>query len=54
MVLGAAVLNNDGGAIWVEGNSMPLINYNWVVGNFCERDPRPGRHRARTHSGQGV
>src|SRR5262249_2617566 len=33
VVLGAAVLNNDGGGIWVEGNSMPLISYNWFVGN---------------------
>jgi hypothetical protein len=38
MVLGAAVLNNDGGAIWVEGNSMPLINYNWIVGNLSGDD----------------
>src|SRR5262249_51160308 len=34
IVLGAAVLNNDGGGIWVEGNSMPLITYNWIVGNL--------------------
>jgi len=38
MVLGAAVLNNDGGAIWVEGNAMPLINYNWIVGNLSGDD----------------
>ena len=38
MVLGAAVLNNDGGAIWIEGNSMPVINYNWIVGNFSGDD----------------
>ena len=38
MVLGAAVLNNDGGAIWVEGNSMPLINYNWIAGNLSGDD----------------
>src|SRR5262249_32147142 len=33
VVLGAAVLNNDGGGIWVEGNSMPHISYNWFAGN---------------------
>jgi hypothetical protein len=38
MVLGAAVLNNDGGAIWVEGNSMPRINYNWIAGNLSGDD----------------
>jgi hypothetical protein len=32
------VLNNDGGGIWVEGNSMPLINYNWIVGNTSGDD----------------
>src|SRR6185369_16338002 len=38
MVLGAAVLNTDGGAIWVAGNSRPLINYNWIVGNLSGDD----------------
>jgi hypothetical protein len=38
IVLNAAVLNNDGGGIWVEGNSMPLINYNWIVGNTSGDD----------------
>src|SRR5262249_9495005 len=38
IALGAAVLNNDGGGIWVEGNSMPLISYNWVVGNLSGDD----------------
>ncbi len=38
MVLGAAVLNNDGGGIWVEGNSMPRITYNWIAGNLSGDD----------------
>lgn len=38
MVLGAAVLNNDGGGIWVEGNSAPRITYNWIVGNLSGDD----------------
>lgn len=33
MVLGAATLNNDGGGIWVEGNSSPRITHNWIAGN---------------------
>jgi len=37
-VLNSAVLNNDGGAIWVEGNSTPLINYNWFAGNTSGDD----------------
>lgn len=38
IVLCAAVLNNDGGGIWVEGNSMPPITYNWLVGNTSGDD----------------
>jgi hypothetical protein len=38
IVLGAAVLNNDGGGIWVEGNSRPLISYNWIAGNLSGDD----------------
>jgi hypothetical protein len=38
IVLGAAVLNNDGGGIWVEGNSMPLISYSWIAGNLSGDD----------------
>src|SRR5207247_5985395 len=34
LVLGSAPINNDAGGIWVEGNSMPPINYNWVVGTI--------------------
>jgi predicted outer membrane repeat protein len=37
-VLNSAPLNNDGGAIWVEGNSTPLINYNWFTGNTSGDD----------------
>jgi predicted outer membrane repeat protein len=37
-VLNSAVLNNDGGAIWVEGNSTPRINYNWFAGNTSGDD----------------
>lgn len=38
MVLGEAALNNDGGGIWVEGNSMPHISYNWIAGNLSGDD----------------
>jgi hypothetical protein len=38
MVLGEAALNNDGGAIWVEGNSLPRISYNWIAGNLSGDD----------------
>jgi hypothetical protein len=38
IVLGAAPINNDAGGIWVEGNSMPLISYNWVAGNLSGDD----------------
>jgi hypothetical protein len=38
IVLGAAPINNDAGGIWVEGNSLPRINYNWVVGNLSGDD----------------
>src|SRR5262245_28634025 len=38
IVLCSAPINNDGGAIWVEGNSMPPINYNWIVGNTSGDD----------------
>jgi hypothetical protein len=38
IVLGAAVLNNDAGGIWVEGNSMPPIRSNWIVGNTSGDD----------------
>jgi hypothetical protein len=38
MVLGTALFKNDGGGIWVEGNSMPPINYNWIVGNTAYDD----------------
>ncbi len=38
MVLGSAPINNDAGGIWVEGNSMPPINYNWIVGNLSGDD----------------
>lgn len=38
ITLGAAVLNNDGGGIWVEGNSMPRITYNWIAGNLSGDD----------------
>jgi hypothetical protein len=37
-VLNSAPINNDAGAVWVEGNSMPAINYNWVVGNLSGDD----------------
>jgi hypothetical protein len=38
VVLCSAPINNDAGGVWVEGNSMPLINYNWVVGNTSGDD----------------
>jgi hypothetical protein len=38
IVMCAAPINNDAGGIWVEGNSMPLISYNWVVGNTSGDD----------------
>jgi hypothetical protein len=38
IVLCSAPINNDAGGIWVEGNSMPPINYNWVVGNLSGDD----------------
>jgi hypothetical protein len=38
VVLGSAPINNDAGGIWVEGNSMPPINYNWIVGNLSGDD----------------
>jgi hypothetical protein len=34
----SAPINNDAGGIWVEGNSSPVINYNWVVGNTSGDD----------------
>ena len=38
MVLCAAKNNNDAGGVWVEGNSAPPINYNYIVGNFSGDD----------------
>lgn len=38
IVLGAALFKNDAGGIWVEGNSLPKINYNWIVGNTAYDD----------------
>jgi hypothetical protein len=38
IVLGSAPINNDAGGIWVEGNSMPPINYNWIAGNLSGDD----------------
>jgi hypothetical protein len=38
MVLGQAIYRNDAGGIWVEGNSSPLISYNWIVGNTAYDD----------------
>ena len=38
MVLGQAVYRNDAGGIWVEGNSTPLISYNWIAGNTAYDD----------------
>jgi hypothetical protein len=34
----SAPINNDAGGIWVEGNSMPPITYNWIVGNTSGDD----------------
>ena len=38
IVMCSAPINNDAGGIWVEGNSTPPINYNWVVGNTSGDD----------------
>jgi len=38
IVLCSAPINNDAGGIWVEGNSMPPIRYNWIVGNTSGDD----------------
>src|SRR5688500_16488292 len=38
IVMCSAPINNDAGGVWVEGNSIPLINYNWVVGNTSGDD----------------
>jgi hypothetical protein len=38
IVLCSAPINNDAGGIWVEGNSIPRINYNWIVGNTSGDD----------------
>lgn len=38
IVMCSAPINNDAGGIWVEGNSSPLINYNWIVGNTSGDD----------------
>jgi hypothetical protein len=38
IVLGAALFKNDAGGIWVEGNSTPAINFNWIVGNTSYDD----------------
>jgi hypothetical protein len=38
IVLGSAPINNDAGGIWVEGNSQPPINCNWIVGNLSGDD----------------
>lgn len=38
IVLGTALFKNDAGGIWVEGNSMPRINYNWIAGNTSYDD----------------
>ncbi len=38
IVMCVAINNNDGGGIWVEGNSEPRINYNWIVGNTSGDD----------------
>jgi hypothetical protein len=38
IVLGTALFKNDAGGIWVEGNSMPRINYNWIAGNTAYDD----------------
>lgn len=38
IVMCSAPINNDAGGIWVEGNSSPVINFNWVVGNTSGDD----------------
>lgn len=38
IVMGTALFKNDAGGIWVEGNSRPPINYNWIVGNTSYDD----------------
>src|SRR5438270_5210604 len=38
IVMCSAPINNDAGGIWVEGNSLPPINYNWIVGNISGDD----------------
>ncbi|MBX6313817.1 MAG: right-handed parallel beta-helix repeat-containing protein [Isosphaeraceae bacterium] len=38
IVLGTALFRNDAGGIWVEGNSMPPIHDNWIVGNTAYDD----------------
>jgi len=38
IVMCTAINNNDGGGIWVEGNSRPTINYNWIAGNISGDD----------------
>jgi parallel beta helix pectate lyase-like protein len=38
IVMCSAPINNDAGGIWVEGNSLPPINYNWIVGNTSGDD----------------
>lgn len=38
IVMCFAINNNDGGGIWVEGNSEPRINYNWISGNTSGDD----------------
>ena len=38
IVMCTAINNNDGGGIWVEGNSEPQINYNWIAGNTSGDD----------------
>lgn len=38
IVMCSAPINNDAGGIWAEGNSSPLINFNWVVGNTSGDD----------------
>jgi hypothetical protein len=38
IVMCTAINNNDGGGIWVEGNSEPKINYNWIAGNISGDD----------------
>jgi hypothetical protein len=38
IVMGSAPINNDAGGIWIEGNSAPPVNYNWIVGNLSGDD----------------